>query len=103
MRYTWDNRKNAANVRKHGIPFEVAVLIFEGPVFERADERYHYGEERCIAFGLAQAQEIAVVYVDEDEDTRRIISARPTTRRERALYWKIIGQQNRLGPAPKND
>jgi len=92
MRYIWDNRKNAANARKHGIRFEVAALIFERSVFERADERYDYGEERCTAFGLAQGQEIAVVYVDEDEDTRRVISARATTRRERALYWKIIGK-----------
>jgi uncharacterized DUF497 family protein len=92
MRYTWDQRKNAANARKHGIRFEVAALIFEGPIFERPDERHDYGEERCIAFGVAQGQEIAVVYVDEDEDTRRIISARATTRRERALYWKIVGK-----------
>jgi uncharacterized protein len=91
MRYTRDNRKNATNARKHGIHFEVAALIFEGAVFERPDERYNYGEERCIAFGVAQGQEVAV-YVDEDEDTRRVISARPTTRRERALYWKIVGQ-----------
>jgi uncharacterized DUF497 family protein len=92
MRYTWDERKNAANARKHGIRFEIAALIFEGAVFERPDERYDYDEERCIAFGVAEGQEIAVVYVDQDEGTRRIVSARPTTRRERALYWKIIGR-----------
>jgi uncharacterized DUF497 family protein len=31
MRYEWDQRKNRANRRKHGISFELASLVFDDP------------------------------------------------------------------------
>ncbi len=31
MRFTWDERKRRANIRKHGIDFVDAVEIFAGP------------------------------------------------------------------------
>ncbi len=49
--FEWDAAKNAANVAKHGINFEDAARIFEGPVLEQIDIRRDYGEERIIAFG----------------------------------------------------
>ena len=49
MKYEWDGAKNAANLAKHGIDFEAAVTIFEGPVLETIDKRRNYGEERIAA------------------------------------------------------
>jgi len=49
MVFTWDTRKNRENVARHGIAFEDAVRIFEGPTLERADERFDYGENRVYA------------------------------------------------------
>jgi uncharacterized DUF497 family protein len=40
MRFTWDTRKNRQNVARHGIAFEDAARIFEGPTLEKADDRY---------------------------------------------------------------
>ena len=40
----WDPDKNAANIAKHGIGFEDALRIFEGPVLESIDERRDYGD-----------------------------------------------------------
>jgi uncharacterized DUF497 family protein len=94
MRYIWDTQKSASNLRKHGVNFLDAVRIFNGGILHWPDERYHYGEERWIAVGLAQGQEIFVVYIEEGEDVCRIVSARPATRRERALYWRTVGQQD---------
>lgn len=94
MRYIWDPRKSAANLRKHGISFDDAVAVFEGPTLEWPDERFHYDEERSIAIGIAQGQEILIVYVEEDEDARRILSARRATQGERALYWNTVGRQD---------
>ena len=37
-KFEWDEAKNAANLAKHGIAFEEAATIFEGPVFTLADE-----------------------------------------------------------------
>jgi uncharacterized DUF497 family protein len=36
MRFEWDEGKNAANLLKHGISFEEAQLIFEGPIVSRS-------------------------------------------------------------------
>jgi uncharacterized DUF497 family protein len=43
MRYSWDTEKNRRNVIRHGIAFEDAVQIFDGPTVERADDRFDYG------------------------------------------------------------
>ncbi|HAH08764.1 MAG TPA: hypothetical protein DCL54_04705 [Alphaproteobacteria bacterium] len=88
MRYTWHYDKNLANVRKHGIAFGEAIRIFDGFATEEPDERYHYGEERVIATGLLNGQEIVVVFTDTPKGERRIISARPANRKERENYWR---------------
>ena len=46
MRFTWDPGKNAANVRRHGIAFQDAARIFDGPTVERTDDRFDYAEVR---------------------------------------------------------
>ena len=89
--YKWDPAKNALNKRLHGISFEEASKIFEHETLGWPDERFDYGEERWIAIGVAGEKEIVVTYI-EQEDHRRIVSARETTRRERALYWRTIGR-----------
>ncbi|MGA3116635.1 MAG: BrnT family toxin [Syntrophobacteraceae bacterium] len=40
MRYAWNNEKNHLNIRQHGIDFEDAKQIFEGPTVERVDDRF---------------------------------------------------------------
>ena len=41
MNFVWDSRKNEANIRKHGIPFEVAVLVFnDEKIIERFDKSH---------------------------------------------------------------
>jgi uncharacterized protein len=36
--FEWDEEKNLANQRKHGISFEEASTIFDGPVLSLEDE-----------------------------------------------------------------
>ncbi|HEX3483821.1 MAG TPA: BrnT family toxin, partial [Micropepsaceae bacterium] len=76
MRFTWDAKKAAANLAKHGVDFRDAIRIFDGKTIEWPDERFLYDEERWIAVGLNEEQEIFVVYCEEGEVSRRIISAR---------------------------
>jgi uncharacterized DUF497 family protein len=88
MRYTWDPAKNAASIRKHRISFERAVRIFDGPTFERIDDRYDYGEIRITAIGIIENTEIFVAFTKKSSDERRIISARKTERKEREEFWR---------------
>jgi uncharacterized DUF497 family protein len=75
MRYSWDEEKSRRNVELHGIAFEDAARIFEGPTLERVDNRFDYGEIRVYAIGLVDGLEITVIYTDRNHDERRIISA----------------------------
>ena len=58
MRFTWDPNKNAANVRRHGIAFDDAKRIFDGPTVEREDDRFDYGETGIYAIGLVNGVEV---------------------------------------------
>jgi uncharacterized DUF497 family protein len=90
MRYSWDEKKSRRNLARHGIAFEDAVRIFEGPTLEQVDDRYDYGETRVYAIGLANGLEITVIYADTKNDQRRIISAWRAERQERRAYWQNI-------------
>lgn len=90
MRYSWDKEKSRRNVELHGIAFEDAVRIFEGPTVERVDDRFDYGEPRVYAIGLVNGLEITVIYTDRRDGERRIISAWRAEPHERRYYWKNI-------------
>lgn len=90
MRYSWDQSKNRSNVALHGIDFEDAKRIFEGPTVERIDDRFAYGEVRIYAIGLVNGLEITVIYTDRGNEERRIISAWRAEPHERRTYWKEI-------------
>lgn len=49
MKFDWHAEKAANNLSKHGIDFEDAIGIFEGPVLEFRSRRSD--EERWIAIG----------------------------------------------------
>jgi uncharacterized DUF497 family protein len=96
VRFAWDRRKIAENLRIRGCDFEFDSLIFEGPTLEREDQRRDYGETRFIAIGLAQGIAITVVYTDRAESgvlVRKIISARQSNRRERQAYFQAFAQE----------
>ena len=88
--FEWDETKSRANVAKHGVSFETASRIFEGPVLTKADARRDYGEVREISIGAVEATTIlAVVHTDRSGRTR-IISARPAKRQERRRYEEAL-------------
>lgn len=90
MRFSWDPKKSAANLRTRGFDFAFATLVFDGPTVEREDRRRAYGERRIVAIGLAGGVALTVVYTDrgesEPELERRIIAAWRSNRRERQTY-----------------
>jgi len=90
MRYTWDDEKNERNIARHGIAFEDAKRIFDGPTVERIDDRFEYEEIRVYAVGLVNGIEVTVVYTERNDDERRIISAWRSEPHERRAYWRCI-------------
>jgi uncharacterized protein len=90
MRYTWNQAKNRRNLRLHGIAFEDAIRIFEGPTLEKLDDRFDYGEDRIYAIGLVNGLEVTVIYADTENNERRIISAWRSEPHEKRRYWQNI-------------
>jgi len=93
VRFTWDPKKSAANIRIRGFDFAFATLIFHGPTVEREDQRRAYGERRIVAIGRVGELHLTVVYTDraeEPEIERRIIAAWRSNRRERKTYTEVL-------------
>jgi hypothetical protein len=90
--FEWDERKNAANVAKHGVSFATASRIFEGPVLTAVDERQDYGEVRHKSIGMVDGMLVLVVTHTDRQGRIRIISARPAKRTERKRYEEAIRQ-----------
>ena len=64
MRFGWDARKSARNLRDRGFDVEFASRIFERQTLEREDRRRDYGERRIIALGQVEGIGLTVVYTD---------------------------------------
>lgn len=92
MRAAWDEAKNLANRRKHGISFEEAEELFTSgsDYLEIFDEVHSEVEDRFLAIGPVSRGIILVVWTAQDDDTLRIISARWATEREQALYHSYM-------------
>lgn len=89
MDYEWDEAKRLANLRKHGIDFTDVPAVFDGDIVSVEDNRYNYGEQRFVSFGLLQGRVVAVVHV-ERENCIRIISARKATKYEQQTYFEQL-------------
>lgn len=89
MEFEWDESKRITNLRKHGIDFSDVLAIFDGEIVTVEDERFEYGEERFVTFGLLQGRIVAIVHT-ESEVCIRIISARKATKYEQQNYFKQI-------------
>jgi uncharacterized DUF497 family protein len=90
LRYAWDEAKNGINLAKHGLRFEDAERVFEGPCVSFVDDRFDYGEERFITLGLLGGRLIVIVHAPFDDWTR-IISMRKGNRRENEIYQERLG------------
>ncbi len=93
MPWTWDPAKDRENLRKHGISFETAQLVFDDPLaLSRLDEGPH-DEDRWQTVGMIAGVAIVLVVhtaqglsTEGDDAIGRIISARKATRVERRAY-----------------
>lgn len=89
MNFEWDERKNEANIAKHGLDFADASRIFKMPLRISLDNRQEYGQDRWIGLGMLSGRVVVVVYT-ELEDTIRIISLRKALPYERKRYEQYL-------------
>lgn len=89
MQFEWDEAKNLANQRKHGIAFEDAVPAFGDPLLVMVPDRVVDGEQRWQTFGVVRHNLLMVAHTsigEGENEIVRLISARRATRHERRRY-----------------
>ncbi len=92
--FTWDVKKAISNFEKHGVAFEEAVTVFGDPDGLHL-EANHVGKElRFFRIGESSEGKVLIVLftvrkLSSDKETIRIISARPTSRKERQAYRRL--------------
>ena len=82
----WDEVKRITNLRKHGVDFADAPLVFDGTEVTRADVRFPYGEPRFITFGMLRGRVVVIAHTERD-GTTRIVSMRYANAREKARFF----------------
>ena len=92
LRFRWDESKNQANKRKHGISFEEAKTVFYDESARIIHDPDHSDiEDRYILLGLSYKLRILVVVhaYKQNDEVIRIISARKASKNEASYYEKI--------------
>ncbi len=85
MRFVWDRRKAAANLKKHRVSFEEASTTFDDQLGAYYPDRLH--ADRFILIGYSRQQRLLyVVHAEVTLNAIRIISARRATNHEKTRY-----------------
>jgi hypothetical protein len=87
--FEWDRKKARDNLKKHGVSFTEATLVFKSNLSMTIHDPLHSDEkeDRYITMGFSGRKTLVVVHCDRG-DAIRIISAREATIREIKQYEK---------------
>ena len=90
IRFDWDETKNGANIKKHGVSFDEAQTVFlDENAIRYFDPDHSQDEDRFIMLGMSFKLRVLVVchcYRSSDSIIR-IISARRANKKEAQDYW----------------
>jgi uncharacterized DUF497 family protein len=87
--FSWDDRKNNDNQKKHGVSFEEAqTVFFDENAIEYDDLDHSEEEDRYLMLGFSYRLRVLVVShsLRKNEQEIRIISARKATKNEQKFY-----------------
>jgi len=86
-RFSWDDKKRQANLRRHGVGFADAVGVFFDDHALAIEDTDTKGEQRLVTMGRDYLYRVLLmVYTERGEDEIRIISARKASPGERESY-----------------
>jgi uncharacterized DUF497 family protein len=89
VEFQWDEKKSRKNLRKHGLSFEDAHLVFDGDTVTFLDDRIDYGEKRYITLGELAGRAVVIVHTIRGEMIR-IISMRKANAREKKIHQERL-------------
>jgi hypothetical protein len=84
--FVWDEAKQKSNLKKHGLDFKDAHLVYDNPEKCTYDSS-RAGERRFIDVALAviKGRLLTLIYTERGDDVR-VISFRAASREERKQY-----------------
>jgi len=91
LRFEWDEQKEKANIKKHGVSFnEARTVFYDENAIQFFDPDHSETEDRFILLGISLRLRILVVChcFRESETVVRIISARKADGDEEKEYWR---------------
>ncbi len=91
LRFEWDERKEKANLKKHGISFDEArTVFFDENAIQFFNPDHSEDEDRFILLGISfKLRMIVACHCFRTHETVvRIISARKADRDEEDAYWR---------------
>ena len=95
MRFTFDPRKRAANLRKHGLDLaDAQVLLASVATVTFKDRRLDYGEDGFLTIAPMGERLVTIVTMETAAEIR-VISMRKATRTEKAIYREHSRQSAR--------
>lgn len=84
--YVWNEAKRKSNLRKHGLDFKDAYLVYENPdkcTYEASrDDEYRFMD---VALAVVKGRLLSLVCAERGNDVR-VISFRNASREERRQY-----------------
>ena len=89
LEFEWHTAKAEANLRRHGVSFDLAKTVFKDPfAVELLDDREDCDEERFCDHRHGPRQSFVVCGVHRAQERIRIISARRATQYEQDDYFQ---------------
>ncbi len=85
MQFTFDPRKDAANIIKHGLSLSDAPLVFNAHN-KLTIESTRSNEDRLMDLAMVEVAGVLLVYVLREPNAVRAISPRRASKHERTLY-----------------
>jgi uncharacterized DUF497 family protein len=87
---TWDDRKEAENIRKHGVGFDEASTVIHNSLSLYRLNKHASGKRFEYLGHSDQGRVLYVVTVEERDDQAHILSARRAEAYEREEYEKRV-------------
>ena len=90
----WDEAKRQETIARRGLDFADAWRVLASGGVDVADDRRDYGEQRFISYGRLDGAAVTIVWTWRGA-SRRIISMRYSSERERRRYGQNLGSRDR--------
>ncbi len=90
MRVTFDPKKNAANLKKHGVSLAAGDGVLNDPLALTIEDDAAEGEQRFVSIGMNTFGSLMVVVYTHRGGAVRLISVRKAEPKERRVYEKDV-------------